>query len=69
MSIPVLLALAETLQVSTDYILCKESSQIHIANICNLLNGKPESFIIAAEGVLCTLVNGFPPHQEEIKNS
>ncbi|RKI66609.1 XRE family transcriptional regulator [bacterium 1xD42-67] len=69
MSIPVLVALADVLHVSTDCILYKESSEIHIANICNLLNDKPESFIIAAEGVLCALVKGFSPHQEEIKNS
>ena len=65
MSIPVLLALADVLQVSTDCILYEESSRIHIANICNLLNDKPESFIIAAEGVLCALVKGFSPCQEE----
>ena len=65
MSIPVLLALAEVLQVSTDCILYEESSRIHIANICNLLNDKPESFIVAAEGVLCALVKGFSPCQEE----
>ena len=56
MSIPVLLALAKTLHVSTDCILYKDSSTIHIANMCNLLRGKPESFVIAAEGVVCALV-------------
>lgn len=68
MSIPVLLALADVFHVSTDCILYKESaegSEIHIANICNLLSGKPESFIIAAEGVLCALVENFSPCQEE----
>lgn len=65
MSIPVLLALAEALHVSTDCILYKDSSTIHIANICNLLRDKPESFVIAAEGVVCALVEGFSPHKEE----
>lgn len=65
MSIPVLLALADALCVSTDCILHKESAKIHIENICSLLSDKPESFIIAAEGVLYALVEGFSPRQEE----
>lgn len=68
MSVPVLLALADVLHVSTDCILYAESSKIHIANICNLLSDKPESFILAAEGVLYALVKGFSPQQGEIKN-
>lgn len=67
MSIPVLLSLADIYHVSTDYILYKENSSIHIANIYNLLRDKPESFIIAAEGVVCALVEGFLSHQEEWK--
>lgn len=65
MSIPVLLALADVFHVSTDCILYGESARIHIANICNLLNDKPESFIIAVEDVLCALVKGFSPCLEE----
>ena len=65
MSIPVLLALADVFHVSTDCILYGESARIHIANICNLLNDKPESFIIAVEDVLCALVKGFSPYLEE----
>ena len=64
MSIPVLLALAEVLHVSADSILYEESDIIHIRSICNLLSNKPESFIIATEGVVCALVEGFSPRQE-----
>lgn len=65
MSIPVLLALADVLHVSANTLLYRDTPQIHITNICNLLNGKPESFIIAAEGVVYALVEGFPTHQED----
>ena len=67
MSIPVLLALAEVFHVSADSILYEESSKIHVRSICNLLSDMPESFIIAAEGVLCALVEGFSPRQENGK--
>lgn len=67
MSIPVLLALAEVLHVSANTILYKDDPKIHITNICNLLSGKPESFLLAAEGVLYALAEGFPTHQEDGK--
>ena len=65
MSVPVLLALADVFHVSANTILYRDDSKIHITNICNLLSGKPESFIIAAEGVIYALVEGFPTHQED----
>lgn len=65
MSIPVLLALADVLHVSANTILYRNDSKIHITNVCNLLSGKPESFIIAAEGVIYALIEGFPISQED----
>ena len=65
MSIPVLLALADVLHVSANTILYREDAKIHITNICNLLSGKPKSFVMAAEGVLYALEEGFPIRQED----
>lgn len=65
MSVPVLLALAGVFHVSANTILYREDSKTHITNISNLLIGKPEPFIIAAEGVMYALVEGFSTHQED----
>lgn len=65
MSPSVLIAVANALHISVNSVLYEESSKTHIENICNLLCDKPKSFIIAAEGVLNALIEGFPPHQED----
>ena len=65
MSIPVLLAVADVLHVSANTLLYSDDSKTRITNICNLLNGKPESLLITAEGILYALIEGFPIHQED----
>lgn len=53
--------LADTLDVSTNCILYKENPNVYIRNISVLLSNKPDSFVIAMEGVINALVKYFVP--------
>lgn len=57
MSLHVLRKLADSLNVSTDFLLYEDCTEGRIKNISLLLKDKPESFIITVEQVLRALID------------
>lgn len=59
MSIMTLRDIADSLEISVDYLLYEENTKIHIRNIEILLNNKTESFIISIEKLIRVCISEF----------